>query len=102
MVDVTASARRISLTLFVTQSLGSAATIAIFPIITIIGAKLSGRVAWSGVPATFYLLGSAFSAFIWGQVMDRWGRRAALWRVRSIILERERDALWVRERGGEQ
>jgi heme exporter protein C len=26
---------------------------------------------------------------------------AALWRVRSIILERERDALWVRERGGE-
>ena len=78
MVDVTASARRISLTLFVTQSLGSAATIAIFPIITIIGAKLSGRVAWSGVPATFYLLGSAFSAFIWGQVMDRWGRRAAL------------------------
>jgi len=78
LVDVTASARRISLTLFVTQSLGSAATIAIFPIITIIGAKLSGRVAWSGVPATFYLLGSAFSAFIWGQVMDRWGRRATL------------------------
>ena len=78
MVDVTASARRITLTLFVTQSLGSAATIAIFPIITIIGAKLSGRVAWSGVPATFYLLGSAFSAFIWGQVMDRWGRRATL------------------------
>jgi len=78
LVDVTASARRITLTLFVTQSLGSAATIAIFPIITIIGAKLSGRVAWSGVPATFYLLGSAFSAFIWGQVMDRWGRRAAL------------------------
>jgi len=78
LVDVTASARRITLTLFVTQSLGSAATIAIFPIITIIGAKLSGRVAWSGVPATFYLLGSAFSAFIWGQVMDRWGRRATL------------------------
>ena len=26
---------------------------------------------------------------------------AALWRVRSIILERERNALWVRERGGE-
>ncbi|MBI3371858.1 MAG: cytochrome c biogenesis protein CcsA [Betaproteobacteria bacterium] len=25
----------------------------------------------------------------------------ALWRVRSIILERERNALWVRERGGE-
>ena len=26
---------------------------------------------------------------------------AALWRVRSIILERERNALWVRERGSE-
>ena len=26
---------------------------------------------------------------------------AALWRVRAIILERERNALWVRERGGE-
>ncbi len=78
MVDVAASARRISLTLFVTQSLGSAATIAIFPIITILGARLSGHISWAGVPATFYLLGSAFSSFLWGQAMDRWGRRAAL------------------------
>ncbi len=77
-VEVARAARRISLTLFVTQSLGSAATIAIFPIITIIGARLSGHVAWAGVPATFYLLGSAFSSFLWGQAMDRWGRRAAL------------------------
>ncbi|MDQ7850513.1 MAG: MFS transporter [Armatimonadota bacterium] len=71
-------ARRITLTLFITQSLGSAATIAIFPIVAIIGARLSGRVAWAGVPATCYLLGSALSAFLWGQVMDRRGRRPAL------------------------
>ncbi len=71
-------ARRIALTLFVTQSLGSAATIAIFPIVAIIGARLSGRVAWAGVPSACYLLGSALSALLWGQAMDRWGRRAAL------------------------
>ncbi len=77
-MDITRSARRITLTLFVVQSLGSAATIAIFPIITIIGAKLSGRVSLAGVPGAFYLLGSAFSAFFWGQAMDRWGRRPVL------------------------
>ncbi len=77
-VELEDRARRITLTLFVTQSLGSAATIAIFPIISIIGARLGGGASWAGVPGMFYLLGSAFSAFLWGQVMDRWGRRAAL------------------------
>lgn len=77
-MDHAASARRITRTLFVAQSLGSAAVIAIFPIVTIVGAKLSGRTAWAGVPAMVYLLGSALSAFAWGHLMDRWGRRPTL------------------------
>jgi MFS family permease len=77
-MDHAPAARRITRTLFIAQSLGSAAVIAIFPIATIVGARLSGRAAWAGVPAMVYLLGSAFSAFAWGSLMDRWGRRGTL------------------------
>ncbi len=72
------AARRITRTLFLAQSLGSAATVAIFPIVAILGAQLSGRPSWAGVPSMVYLLGSAFSAFGWGQLMDRIGRRPTL------------------------
>jgi MFS family permease len=64
--------------LFAAQSLGSAATVAIFPIIAIVGAKLSGRPAWAGVPAASYLSGQALGAYVWGEIMDRIGRRGAL------------------------
>ncbi len=76
--DHRTTARRITRTLFVAQSLGSAATVAIFPIVAIAGATLSGRPSWAGVPAAVYLLGQAVSAFGWGQVMDLLGRRMAL------------------------
>ncbi len=72
------AARRITRTLFAAQSLGSAASVAIFPIIAIAGAKLSGHPSWAGVPAAVYLLGQALAAFGWGKAMDRMGRRAAL------------------------
>ena len=45
---------------------------------SIIGADLSGRTAWAGVPSAVYLLGVAASSLILGYVMDRVGRRKAL------------------------
>jgi len=77
-MDLAAAARRITRTLFVAQSLASAATVAIFPVVSIIGARLSGRPSWAGVPAMVYLLGQALSALGWGQLMDRLGRRGTL------------------------
>ncbi len=78
MTDTSRQARRITQTLFLAQSLGGAAVVAIFPIIAILGARLSGRDALAGVPSMAYLLGSAFSSFGWGLLMDRWGRRTTL------------------------
>jgi MFS family permease len=78
MTTSSQQARRITQTLFAAQSLSGAATVAIFPIISILGARLSGRDALAGVPAMAYLLGAAFAAFGWGILMDRWGRRTTL------------------------
>lgn len=78
MTHPTGQAKRITQTLFAAQSLSGAAVVAIFPIISILGARLSGRDALAGVPSMAYLLGSAFSAFGWGLLMDRWGRRTTL------------------------
>lgn len=77
-MDYVRAARRITRTLFLAQSLGSAGQVAIFPIVAILGAKLSGRPSWAGVPTMVYLLASAFSAFGWGHAMDRIGRRRTL------------------------
>ncbi|MBI2123575.1 MAG: MFS transporter, partial [Armatimonadetes bacterium] len=76
--DHAADARRITKTLFSVQSIASAGSIAIFPVFPILGAELSGRQALAGVPAMFYLLGQALSAFGWGYAMDRLGRRPSL------------------------
>lgn len=76
--ESSAVARQITRALFAAQSLGSAATVAIFPITAIAGAKLSGQPLWAGVPAASYLLGQALAAFVWGYAMDRIGRRGAL------------------------
>lgn len=77
-VDYSAAARRITRTLFVVQSLGSAARVAFFPIVAIAGAQLSGRASWAGVPAMSYQIGIAMGAYAWGYLMDRLGRRGAL------------------------
>jgi len=78
VTDYSRIARRITATLFVAQSLGSAAFIATVAINSIIGAKLSGRPAWAGVPTGVYLVGSALAALGWGYGMDRLGRRGGL------------------------
>jgi len=78
MTDYLPVARRITRTLFAVSSLASAARVAFFPVASIIGAQLSGRPAWAGVPATGYILGGALSAFGWGHLMDPLGRRRTL------------------------
>lgn len=77
-VNHAASARRITRTLFISNSLGLAARVAFFPIVAIAGAKLSGRPSWAGVPVMAYQLGVALSAYGWGYLMDYLGRRSAL------------------------
>ncbi|MDR7509642.1 MAG: MFS transporter [Armatimonadota bacterium] len=76
-IDLTAS-RRIARTLFAAQSLGSAAVVAVFPIVAIAGARLSGHPSWAGVPATGYQVGAAAAALGWGRLMDPLGRRGVL------------------------
>ena len=49
-MDYPRSATHLTRTLFAAQSLSSAATVAIFPIVAIAGAKLSGQSTWAGVP----------------------------------------------------
>ena len=75
MPDLSHSARKITIVLFLTQSIGTAAFIATGTLTSILGTKLGGGAAWSGVPTAVYLLGSAFAASAWGYLMDVIGRR---------------------------
>lgn len=68
--------RRTVATLFTTQSLFSAATIAAFTLTSIVAADLSGHDSWAGVPATVLMLGRAAAAYPIGALMDQAGRRA--------------------------
>lgn len=71
-------ARRITWTLFAAQSLGSAGFLISATITPIVGAALSGRAHWAGVPAAVYWIGGALGALVWGRLMDRIGRRLTL------------------------
>jgi len=84
MTDISKQALRITIVLFVMQSLASAGNIASAVVNPIIGAKLGGSDYWTGVPTAVYLLGVAFSAFVWGRIMDVTGRRNGL--VLGLIL----------------
>lgn len=75
MTDFTKFARRITIVLFVTQSLVSAGNIASATVNPIVGAQLGGSDYWTGVPTAVYLLGAAFAASAWGYIMDAIGRR---------------------------
>lgn len=77
-------ARRITIVLFVVQSLVSAGNIASATVNPIVGAQLGGNDYWTGVPTAVYLLGSAFAAFIWGGIMDVTGRRNGI--VLGLVL----------------
>ncbi len=72
------AARRITGTLFVTQSLASAALIAQVTIGSIVGAELGGSAALAGLPTTIVLVGAAAAAYPAGRFMQRFGRRPGL------------------------
>jgi MFS family permease len=71
-------ARRITQTLFLGLSLGSAGFLAAATVSAIVGAELSGRPSWAGVPSAVYQAGVAGAASLWGRAMDRLGRRPTL------------------------
>ena len=62
MTDFSKLARRITIILFVTQSLYSAGNIASATVNPIVGAQLGGSDYWTGVPTAVFLLGAAFSS----------------------------------------
>ena len=72
------AARKITRTLFLAQSVVSAALITTATINSIAGADLSGVIAWAGFPATVFLLAAALGAYTWGLIMERLGRRVGL------------------------
>lgn len=78
MIDFTKIARKITATLFVTQSLVSAAFITSGTVSAIVGAQLSGNQAWAGVPSAVMFVGAAFAALVVSATMDRIGRRLGL------------------------
>lgn len=77
MAELSKIARKITFTLFLTQSLFSAGSIAVATVNSIMGAELGGK-PWAGVPSAVFLLGSALAASIWGVLMDIIGRRKGI------------------------
>ena len=78
MKDYSRIARKITIVLFLSQSLSSAGFIAAFTVNALVGVSLSGQPAMAGVPGAVYVLGQAFGALLWGFSMERIGRRGGL------------------------
>jgi MFS family permease len=74
MTELSRTARKITLVLFIAQSLASAGFIASATVNSILGARLGGN-PWAGVPSAVFLVGGALAASIWGVLMDLIGRR---------------------------
>ena len=71
-------ARKVTIVLFLSQSLSSAGFIAAFTVNALVGVDLTGQAAMAGVPGALYLLGQAAGAVVWGFSMERIGRRRSL------------------------
>ncbi len=69
---------RITHTLFVTQALFGATQVAAFTVVPILAAQLSDSDRMTGVPMTIAFLARSISAFPFGWIMDRLGRRVGL------------------------
>ena len=70
--------KRITATLFLSQSLFGAAMIASFTLMAIVAAHLSGSDSAAGVPPMLTMLGRSAAAYPVGWLMDRAGRRPGL------------------------
>jgi MFS family permease len=73
-----AAARRITNTLLVAQSLGSAGFLVSSTVNPLVATALGGSAAWAGAATAAYQAGSALVAYVWGLSMDRLGRRDTL------------------------
>lgn len=78
MDSISRTSRRITNSLFAARSFSSAGMIAMGTVNTIVGAELSGRQSWAGIPAAVYLIATALAAFVWGKMMARTGWRLGL------------------------
>ena len=72
------AARKITVTLFLSQSVVSAALITTGTVNSIVGAELSGMIALAGLPVTVMLISAALGAFSWGLLIEKIGRRRGL------------------------
>lgn len=70
--------RRLTATLFASQSLSSLGLTAALTVAAIAAKRLSGSATVAGIPTTLMLLGTASAAYPAGRLMDRFGRRAGL------------------------
>jgi len=78
MKDYDHIARKITIVLFLSQSLSSAGFIAAFTVNALVGVDLSGKQAMAGVPGGILVVGQACGAMVWGFTMERIGRRLGL------------------------
>ena len=78
MKDFASLAKKITLVLFLSQSLSSAGFIAAFTVNALVGVELTGLTSMAGVPGAVYVVGQAGGAMIWGIAMERIGRRRSL------------------------
>jgi len=76
--NITRAGRKITLLLFMAQSLTSAGVIATATVLSILGKQLSGSTSWAGVPSATIQLAAAPFAYVWGVAWDRLGRRNGL------------------------
>jgi len=87
MKDYARIAKKITIVLFLSQSLSSAGFVAAFTVNALVGVDLSGQQTMAGVPGALYVVGQACGAVAWGFSMERIGRRRgfALGQLMGVI-----------------
>ncbi|MEK6222450.1 MAG: MFS transporter [Chloroflexota bacterium] len=77
-MELTKISRRITTTLFTAQSISSVGIIPVATVLTIVATQLTGDASMAGIPSAVILLSAAISAFLWGVLWDKIGRRKGL------------------------